>query len=137
MKTSSPKHLAQLLDELAPALRRLQGAGAARAPRVVLMARLSDDGPATMRDLARALHVSPQAVTGLVDVLEADGLVTRERHPTDRRKTLIRLNDHAAEQLRDARAQRTQTLAALFDDLSKSDRAAFAKVCRAVLDKLG
>ena len=135
-KQSSPKHLALLLDSLAPALRRLQGSGAARAPRIGLMARLHDDGPATMRDLAAALTISPQAVTGLVDALEADGLVSRERHPTDRRKTLIRLNDHAVAHLADARAQRSDALAALFKDVPKDDRAAFARVAEGLLGRI-
>ena len=135
-KKSSPRHLAILLDHLAPALRRLQGAGPARAPRLALMGRLGDGGPATMRDLARELHISPQAVTGLVDTLEADGLVTRERHPTDRRKTLIRLNDHAADQLREARTARSDDLAALFAEVPKDDRAAFARVAEHLLDRL-
>jgi DNA-binding MarR family transcriptional regulator len=136
-KSSSPKQLATLLDRLAPVLRRLQGAGADRAPRIALMGHLHDQGPASMRDLAAALSISPQAVTGIVDALEADGLVSRERHPTDRRKTLIRLNDHAAGRLAAARGERTDTLAALFRDVPKEDRAAFARVAEGLLDRLG
>ena len=135
-KPSSPKHLAALLDRLAPALRRLQGTGADRAPRIALMARLHDDGPATMRALAADLTISPQAVTGLVDALEADGLVSRERHATDRRKTVIRLNDHAEDRLASARSDRTEALAALFRDVPKEDRAAFARVAEGLLDRL-
>ena len=135
-KPSSPKHLALLLDRLAPALRRLQGTGAARAPRIALMAQLKDDGPATMRALAEGLNISPQAVTGLVDALEADGLVARERHPTDRRKTVIRLNDHAGEQLAAARGERAAALAQLFRDVPKDDRAAFARVAEGLLERL-
>lgn len=136
-KPSSPKHLALLLDRLAPALRRLQGTGASRAPRLGLMAHLADVGPATMRDLAAQLHVSPQAITGLVDTLEADGLVSRERHPTDRRKTVIRLNDHAVDTLAEARDARTDALTALFKDVAKDDRAAFARVAEGLLEKIG
>ena len=136
-KSSSPKQLAVLLDRLAPALRRLQGTGAARGPRLMLMAHLKDAGPSTMRDLAARLGISPQAVTGLVDALEADGLVGRERHATDRRKTVIRLNGHAESQLAEARAERTDALAALFKDVPKDDRAAFARVAEGLLDRIG
>lgn len=136
-KQSSPKHLADLVDRLAPALRRLQGSGAARAPRLSLMGRLAEDGPLTMRDLAAALHISPQAVTGLVDALESGGLVTRERHPTDRRKTLIRLNEHARDQVQAARAERMDGLSALFKGIDKTDRAAFARVAETLLERLG
>ncbi len=135
-KPSSPKHLADLLDRLAPALRRLQGMGADRGTRVVLLSRLSDAGPCTMRDLASHLHVSPQAITGLVDGLEAEGVLTRERHATDRRKTVIRLNDHAIPGARTAREARTDGLAHLFEDIPKADRAAFARVVEGLLARL-
>ena len=135
-KPSSPKALADLIDRLAPALRRTQGSGADRGPRVALMAELADNGPATMRDLAAHLHVSPQAVTGIVDQLEAEGLLARERHPTDRRKTVIRLNDHAKDNVKAARAQRTDGLSGLFADIPKEDRAAFARVAQTLLDRL-
>lgn len=81
--------------------------------------------------------VSPQAVTGLVDTLEAEGVVMRERHPTDRRKTVIRLSDHARETVKAARSERTEVLAALFGDIPKADRAAFARVAETLLDRLG
>lgn len=136
-KPTSPKHLAHLLDRLAPALRRAQGRGDARAPRIAALAKLHDDGPLTMRDLALHLMVSPQAVTGLVDTLEAEGVVMRERHPTDRRKTVIRLSDHARDAVKAARSERAQALTALFDGIPKADRAAFARVAEALLDKLG
>ena len=50
---------------------------------------------------------------------------------------MIRLNDHAEEQLADARAERTETLAALFKDVPKEDRAAFARVAEELLERLG
>ena len=136
-KPSSPKYLADLIDRLAPALRRTQGVGADRGPRVALLARLADEGPVTMRDLATHLHVTPQAVTGLVDQLEAEGLLARERHPTDRRKTVIRLNEHARDAVKAARAARTDGLSELFDGISKADRAVFARVAETVLSRLG
>ncbi|UWQ17784.1 MarR family winged helix-turn-helix transcriptional regulator [Jannaschia sp. M317] len=136
-KPHSPKQLAELIDTLAPALRRLQGKGAAHGPRITALSHLAKDGPATMRDLATRLNISPQAVTGLIDGLEQEGLVARERHPTDRRKVLIRLNDHAAPQVQAARADRTDTLASLFEGTTKEDRAAFARVAETLLARLG
>ncbi|MEM7490983.1 MAG: MarR family transcriptional regulator, partial [Pseudomonadota bacterium] len=136
-KPTSPKHLAQLLDRLAPALRRAQGSGEARAPRIAALARLHDEGPLTMRELAAHLMVSPQAITGLVDALEAEGVVGRERHPTDRRKTVIRLSDHARDRVKAARGDRVDRLAPLFEDVPKADRAAFARVAETLLDRLG
>lgn len=135
-KPSSPRHLATLVDRLAPALRRMQGTGAARGARVGVLAHLTEAGAVPMKALAAHLSVSPQAVTGLVDEMEAEGLVTRERHPTDRRRTMIRLNDHARALALAQVALRETALTALFDGIPKPDRAAFARVAEALLERL-
>lgn len=49
--------------------------------------------------LAESLHVSPRNVTGLVDHLERDGLVTRVADPTDRRSVLARLTDSGRQRI--------------------------------------
>jgi DNA-binding MarR family transcriptional regulator len=50
-------------------------------------------GPSTQQALARALHVTPRNVTGLVDALQAGGFVERRLHPSDRRATLVTLTE--------------------------------------------
>jgi hypothetical protein len=62
-------------------------------PRAEVIWRLQRGGPATQRELSEALRCSPRNVTGLVDALEAAGLVTRSAHPTDGRH---RRQPHAA-----------------------------------------
>src|SRR5512133_1852278 len=52
---------------------------------------LNRGGPLTQRQLSQTLKCTPRNVTGLVDALEAAGLVTRKPHPTDRRATLATL----------------------------------------------
>jgi DNA-binding MarR family transcriptional regulator len=64
--------------------------------RATLMAYLRDQGPTIQRELARALRVSPRNVTGLVNGLEASGLVRRSPHPTDGRAALVELTDDGA-----------------------------------------
>src|SRR5215472_17686244 len=49
--------------------------------------------------MATRLHVSPRNVTGLVDNLERDGLVTRVADPTDRRSVLARLTDSGRQRI--------------------------------------
>ncbi len=50
--------------------------------------RLVED-PLSMGELAARLGMDPPNVTAVVDDLESAGLVRRERHPTDRRVTLV------------------------------------------------
>jgi DNA-binding MarR family transcriptional regulator len=45
--------------------------------------------PMSMRELAAALGIDPANATGLVDDLEAQGLVRRGPHPTDRRAKVV------------------------------------------------
>lgn len=72
--------------------RGLADRGLTRA-RVSVLWNLRVRGPVTQRELAEAIRVTPRNVTGLVDALEGDGFVVRERHPTDRRATLVTLTD--------------------------------------------
>jgi DNA-binding MarR family transcriptional regulator len=46
-------------------------------------------GAMTAGELAQATGLSPGAVTGLVDRLEAAGHVTRDRDPADRRRVVV------------------------------------------------
>ncbi|HEY4727213.1 MAG TPA: MarR family transcriptional regulator, partial [Actinomycetes bacterium] len=64
--------------------------------RATLLAYLRDQGPTIQSELARALRVSPRNVTGLVNGLEASGLVRRSPHPTDGRAALVELTDDGA-----------------------------------------
>src|SRR5580704_10471455 len=57
--------------------------------RAHLLWELQHRGPCTQRTLASALHVTPRAITALVDSLVDTGFVTREPCPTDRRATLV------------------------------------------------
>ena len=57
--------------------------------RAHLLWQLQQRGPCTQRTLAADLHVTPRAITALVDGLVATGFVTREPHPSDRRAALV------------------------------------------------
>jgi DNA-binding MarR family transcriptional regulator len=57
--------------------------------RAHLVWELQARGPCTQRALASALHVTPRAITALVDSLVETGFVTREPCPADRRATLV------------------------------------------------
>ena len=53
----------------------------------------------TLGDLAESLDVSPRNITGLVDHLEADGLIERFADPEDRRATRVRLTPAAKQKM--------------------------------------
>jgi DNA-binding MarR family transcriptional regulator len=58
-------------------------------------------GPLSPTALARRAEVHPATMTGILDRLERDGWVARERDPSDRRAVLVRpLREHYAELMR-------------------------------------
>jgi DNA-binding MarR family transcriptional regulator len=72
-------------------LRREDTASGLSAPRLsALSVIVFGGGPITLGQLAAAEQVRPPTMTRLVNALEADGLVVRERDPADGRVTCLR-----------------------------------------------
>jgi DNA-binding MarR family transcriptional regulator len=69
------------------------------------LAELETDQPLPMRELAVRLKCDPSNITGLVDRLEARGLVERQPHPADRRVRYLVLTS-AGRAMRDRLAAR-------------------------------
>ncbi|MFJ6677295.1 MarR family transcriptional regulator [Actinosynnema sp. NPDC091369] len=53
------------------------------------LALIAGKGPLTAGELAKEIHLTPGAVTGVADRLERAGLVRREPDPGDRRRVVI------------------------------------------------
>ncbi|CAO5191914.1 MarR family transcriptional regulator, organic hydroperoxide resistance regulator [Frankia sp. AiPs1] len=68
----------------------------------VLVVLYFNEDAVSLSYLARALQLRQASVTGLVDKLERQGLLTREAHRGDRRVTLARITDAGRERIRDA-----------------------------------
>jgi DNA-binding MarR family transcriptional regulator len=58
---------------------------------LTVLARLTNDGPATIADLARVESVKPQSMGATIAALEEAELVERKPHPTDGRQMKIEL----------------------------------------------
>jgi predicted ArsR family transcriptional regulator len=52
---------------------------------------LGRQGPMSPTALARAMQLHPATMTGVIDRLEGDGWVLRERDPADRRAVQVRI----------------------------------------------
>src|SRR5713101_7363436 len=118
--------------KLAPLLARATATGLRRRrltqARLRLLLALYDSGSLSMTDLSRALDVTPRNVTGLVDRLEADGLVRRAAHPTDRRMTVVELTARGRRMGEDLRASYRRFAADLLQPFGPSDLAATGRV---------
>ena len=79
-------------------------------------------GALTMGELSRRLMVSNGNVTGLVERLEREGLVSRTRLATDRRRQAVRLTSNGRRALRAMLPEHGAWVAAMFAGLSAKER---------------
>ena len=132
MSRDSQKPRRELLGELGEELRQHDGliasffrALAARLEVTVtdmqVIESLASNGPATAGQLAELTALTTGAITGMINRLEAAGLVQRERDPEDGRKVIVRLTAEADQLERvapmfKAREQAWEELTETYDD---------------------
>src|SRR5215831_9981846 len=134
-----PSELATRLNSAAiHLLRRLQREDSRlglSAARLSALSVLVFGGPRTLGQLADAEAVSPPSMTRLVNAMEAEGLVTREKHATDARSIVIHASPKGEEILVRGRQQRVEALARLLDELP-AERIATLDQAAATLEEL-
>lgn len=94
---------------------------------------LGEDGPLTMGELARRLGVTEKTVTGVVDRLEREDCLHRERDTVDRRVVRCRLTDKGARTYAELDAHLLEKLSQMLAMLDAEDRSALFSL----LQKLG
>ncbi|ABS28321.1 MarR family winged helix-turn-helix transcriptional regulator [Anaeromyxobacter sp. Fw109-5] len=101
-------------------------------PQIHALLWLGHDGPLTMGELARRVAVTEKTVTGIVDRLERDGHLKRERDAEDRRLVRARLTSGGEQLFRRIDADIEDRITALLGALDLDDRRALTRI----LDKL-
>ena len=95
---------------------RLRTDFATTLPRFDLMAQLDREPDGlSMGALSKRMMVSGGNVTGITDQLEAEGLVTRSAHPSDRRGYTVQLTPAGRRQFRRMAAVHERWVVELFD----------------------
>jgi DNA-binding MarR family transcriptional regulator len=134
------QELARLVAEFGKTYTRRIWAEIGRAgttpARARLLAALQCEGSRKMSELGAQLGVTPRNITKLVDGLEAEGLVARKAHPSDRRATLVLLTDKGALVGKESALADTAASAWLYKQLTPADRQHLARILRRLLDTL-
>ena len=151
-ETGSPRGMAAQADEDSPvaalavrtaafadaferwASRKAVEAGAS-VPRLRLLYAVHCHGPQKMADLAEELTVTPRNVTALVDGLEAEGLVRRIPHSTDRRVTLVELTCNSERVAAQFGAYQA-SIAGLFAGLTAADQRTLLRLLATLHDRM-
>ncbi len=87
---------------------------------------LGNDGPLTMGDLARRGGITEKTITGVIDRLERDGYVHRERDLADRRVVRVVLTEKT--EFREMRAVMEQRFRIFLGFLDAEDRQALLRI---------
>lgn len=103
---TSVMRVQQILLSAVDGALRPHGLTFARYEALVLLT-FSRRGLLPMRVMGERLQLHPTSVTNIVDRLQADGLVRRTPHPTDRRATLVGITEAGAAVLEKATASVT------------------------------
>ncbi len=96
-------------------------AGALSLMHLNVLILLESTGPLPMNRLAEALDISVASVTGVVDRMEARGLVARRRDDTDRRVILVEPAEGGRQLFAEIDARRRKALGKLLGTLSDKD----------------
>src|SRR3954470_11011909 len=121
---TSPGLLLALLGQ--EAMHRLRAAHTAHdlKPRQFqILGLLHDHEGLAQRELQQTTGIDPSILVTLLNPLEADGLVTRERDPDDRRRHLVKLTRAGEKLLVSAARAQKETEDALFASLDEEQRA--------------
>ena len=104
-------------------------------PRFDLLAQLErhPDG-LSMRELSQRLMVTGGNVTGITDQLEAEGLVAREAHPTDRRSFAVKLTAAGRRQFKKMASTHEQWIVELLAGWSGEQKAAVYELLAVLKD---
>ncbi len=89
---TSVMRVQQILISAVDGALRPHGLTFARYEALVLLT-FARTGRLPMRVMGERLQLHPTSVTNIVDRLQADGLVRRTPHPTDRRATLVEITE--------------------------------------------
>ena len=134
---SRPGLLLALLGQ--EAMRRLRAAHTAHdlKPRQFqILGLLHDHGGLAQGELMREMEVDPSILVTLLNPLEADGLVSRERDPADRRRHLVTLTRKGERALDSASGAQKETEDELFACLSGEQREQLGGLLIALRDGL-
>jgi len=89
---------------------------------LLALAHLAVDDGLSPGELSRRLHMRTGAVTALLDRLTDHGHVTREAHPSDRRKVVVRLTNAGRRETMRHLGPMVSNVIALVRGLPKADR---------------
>jgi DNA-binding MarR family transcriptional regulator len=106
--------------------RKLSSQHEITGPQLFCLLSVAEHEPVTPSAIARHVHLSPSTVIGILDRLDAKGLVSRERDLTDRRLVQVSLTEKGDAIVANAPSPLQDTLSEAMNELPKAELSAIA-----------
>jgi MarR family 2-MHQ and catechol resistance regulon transcriptional repressor len=90
-------------------------------------------GATSLKTLAKAMQITPGAVTQLVESLEKSGLISRQQSPTDRRVTLIDITQKGKTTFEALHIQKTALFQQVYSTLEPEELRLMNKVQKKII----
>ncbi|MFH1837494.1 MAG: MarR family transcriptional regulator [Candidatus Omnitrophota bacterium] len=103
---------------------------------MVVLDLLKERGSCKMGDIAKALHITMSAVTGIVDKMNRIELVKRERSSEDRRIVWVSLLPKGKKIIEKINRERVSAVNTLFSGLMSEEKEEYVRLLRKVYDQL-
>ncbi|GAB2896221.1 MarR family transcriptional regulator [Streptomyces deserti] len=94
----------------------------------VVLSAVRDLAPVAQADLGRSVRLDPKDLVGILNDLQAEGLVVREPDPRDRRKNAVSLTEEGARLLKRCEKVAREANDALLAPLSAAEREEFLRL---------
>jgi len=114
--------------------RRLVSRHRITAPQLVCLLAIRERGAVSVKGVAAEVHLSPSTVVGILDRLEAKGLIERHRSQKDRRLVQVTLTEQGRQMGEAAPSPLQDTLADAMDGLPESEQAQIAESLERIVE---
>jgi len=105
-------------------------------PQLVCLGHVAREGPTTPSELAREVALSQATVTGILDRLEAKGLITRARNPEDKRRVILQTTEAGRRLAAAAPSPLQETFAWKLRALSGDEQEAIAQTLGRIVEMM-
>jgi DNA-binding MarR family transcriptional regulator len=105
-------------------------------PQLLLLNFINIQGESSMTSIAKFMHVSTAAMTGIVERLVRDKYVVRVYDPDDRRVIRVKLTTKGSELLKKINQQRRQLIVKVFGKISPQERQEYLRIISRIHDIL-
>ena len=92
-------------------------------PQLITLLAIAENGPLTIAEITKYVHLSPSTLVGIIDRLEAKKYVIRQRSATDRRQVMIYITKTGEDFSNKAPSPLQETLAQALNELTDLEQA--------------